>query len=58
MENLIVMSLPEKFDSYYKAMRMLEEYKIPKLSLTIDGTHIRFEKAPRGIHNNLHIKQE
>ena len=52
------MSLLEKFDSYYKAMIMLEEYKIPKLSLTIDGTHIRFEKAPRGIYNNLHIKQE
>ena len=36
--------------------RILEDEKITKLSLGIDGTLIRFDEGPRGITTNIDIK--
>ena len=40
-----------------KATRILEDDKIPQLSLAIDATLIKFEEAPRGIPTHIHRKE-
>ena len=34
------------------AERMLEQYKLPRLAMAVDGMQVRFSDAPRGIPNN------
>ena len=51
------LTFPDAAEQAGTAMRMLERFKIPRLSLAIDGTHIRFEEAPRGFPDNLHTKK-
>ena len=48
---------PDAAEQEATARRMLEKYNIPFLYLAVDGTHIRFEEAPRGIPD-FHNKQQ